>query len=92
MKPEDESPMPMSELLYRCLAGQTLQLELIHLLESELEELASRCGANTPKGFLHEGLKKRAAAHVREKARHYADVDPDMATWLARVADEYEKS
>jgi hypothetical protein len=83
----------MKELTFRCLAGQTLQLELIHQLEIELEEVAHiACDQKPGVAPMKERIKRRAVAVVRERMRHYADIDPDMASWISRVADEYEKS
>jgi hypothetical protein len=91
MTPEEESQM--KECVFRCLAGQTFQLELIHQLEIELEEVAhAACDQKPGVAPMRERIKRRTVAFVRERMRHYADVDPDMASWISRIADEYEKS
>ena len=91
MTPEEEKQM--SECVFRCLAGQTLQLEMIHQLEIELEEVAhAACDQKPGVAPLRERIKRRTVAAVRERMRHYADVDPGMASMIAQVADEYEKS
>jgi hypothetical protein len=94
MTPEDEAAL--AETILRLQADSTFQAIRVSVLECVLESLVRNSldvsAARIPDDVsIHQFVMQQTLARVREKMRVYADSDPDMASAIARILQEYEQ-
>lgn len=95
MTPQEEADF--REIILRLQADSTFQAIRQSVLEWVLESLVRKsravADAQIPDGVsIHQFVMKHTLDHAREKMRVLADDQPDMASAIARILEEYEKS
>ncbi|HVM61678.1 MAG TPA: hypothetical protein VMV72_12520 [Verrucomicrobiae bacterium] len=94
MTPQDEAAL--AETVLRLQADSTFQAIRVSVLEWVLESLVRKSpdvsAAKIPDdASIHQFVMQETLARVREKMRIYADSDPDMASAIAKIVQDYEQ-